>query len=352
MAPVTLFIPRALAEHPFAPLLLNKAVKVATARKSAPECVVFPFAEGVRSVQQGKLLAECARLGLGFQFGATPESGDPLVCTLDDAPLDLTLPEGLYDWHAHTQFAYCGRGIEICSAAELALMVGVRQQGFAEHTFALYFPNDALKFYWQSDLDFVRKVWEAPGRGRMVAYREFLKEARKLFGARVKFGLEVDLLSDGTLCLAPEDRAGWDMLIGAIHEVPGVSGASTQAEAESAWMRDVERLLSQPIHILAHPFRYWSWGNRPTPRHLYKPVAKLLAQAGVAAEINHHKNPFDVAFFRLCLEEGVKLSLGTDAHITRDIADLHPHLETLEALGLNTPELREQHVLSCVRATD
>ena len=55
----------------------------------------------------------------------------------------------------------------------------------------------------------------------------------------------------------------------------------------------------------------------------------------MAAEINHHKNPFELEFFRVCLEEGAGISLGTDAHVTRDIADLRPHLRTLAELGLS-----------------
>ena len=109
-------------------------------------------------------------------------------------------------------------------------------------------------------------------------------------------------------------------------------------EVESAWLRDVERLLTMPIAILAHPFRYFPWAGRPVPRHLYRPVARMLAQAGIAAEINHHKNPFELDFFRACMEEGTRISLGTDAHVTRDIADLLPHLRTLDELGLPLSE--------------
>ena len=60
----------------------------------------------------------------------------------------------------------------------------------------------------------------------------------------------------------------------------------------------------------------------------------MLAQAHVAAEINHHKNPMDLAFFRACLEEGVTISLGSDAHVTRSAGDLFPHVRDLETLGL------------------
>jgi len=53
--------------------------------------------------------------------------------------------------------------------------------------------------------------------------------------------LEVDLLDDGGLLLAPEDREGWDVLIGAIHALCGSPKyGATQAEAERMYMRYVE----------------------------------------------------------------------------------------------------------------
>lgn len=346
----TLLLPRALCAHPFAHWLLNKAYKAAVREGFTPHEVRLPVAP----VERPAILSEAARLGLLCVQGRVPElaSAEPFVAFLSGTgeatprPLRLALgPETrLTDWHAHTQFAYCGRGIDLFDAASLALALGVQVQGFSEHAFALYFPGDALKFYWQADPVFVERCWADPARGRMVAYKAMIAQARDLFPGRLRFGLEVDLFGGGRFCVAPEDMAGWDMLIGAIHEVEGINAASSQAEAERAWLRDVERLLSYPIDILAHPFRYWPWGHRAVPRHLYKPVAKMLAQRGVAAEINHHKNPFELDFFRICLDEGVQLSLGTDAHITRDIADLQPHLATLNALGLNTPALRAKHL--------
>lgn len=348
----TLILPRATTAHPFAHWLVNKAYKAAVREGFTPRELRLP----VPPIEHPAILSEAARLGMVCTQGRVPELSPTnalvafLAGTGEATPrlLSLALPPEakLTDWHAHTQFAYCGRGIDLFDAASLSLTLGVQVQGFSEHAFALYFPGDALKFYWQSDPNFVARCWAEKGRGRMVAYKAMVAQARQLFGTRVRFGLEVDLFGGGQFCLAPEDLEGWDMLIGAIHEVEGVNAATPQAEAEVAWMRDVERLLTYPIKILAHPFRYWPWGHRPVPRHLYKPVARMLAQAGVAAEINHHKNPFELDFFRDCLEEGVKISLGTDAHITRDIADLQPHLQTLDALGINTPELRAKHLLS------
>ena len=330
-----LFLPGALVTAPFGVLLLDKALKRARAEGIAVRGVALPEQRLPDARLRNRFVAEAALNGLPCVFvGETPQTEGPYQAFVGGRALDLRLPGGLHDWHAHTQFAYCGRGIDLAEAAHLALTLGVASQGFSEHAFALYFGPDALKFRWQGDEALVGRTWAAPGRGRMAAYRAWVADLRALLGPRVRFGLEVDLCCGGRFCLAPEDREGWDYLIGAVHEVEGLAPGATQAEVEAAWMRDVERLLAQPIRILAHPFRYFPWSGRPTPAHLYRPVARMLAQAGVAAEINHHKNPFDLAFFRICLEEGVTLSLGTDAHVTRAAGDLLPHLRTLAELGL------------------
>lgn len=331
----SVLLPETLCAAPFAPLLLDKVVKRVRAELGDVSMeIVIPqhLPDTTRAL---KLMAEAARNGLLCRRGTVPEGTDAFHFRLGSRDFSLRLPSGLCDGHAHTQFAYCGRGIDVQDAATLSLALGTERQSFTEHAFALYFPSNALKFHWQSDPAFVEHVWATPERGRMVAYRELIAELRGALGERVRFGLEVDLFGGGRLCLAPEDVGGWDYLIGAVHEVEGIDPTTaTDAELECAWLRDVERLLTCPISVLAHPFRYFPWAHRTVPRHLYRPVAKMLAQAGVAAEINHHKNPFELDFFRACLEEGVRLSLGTDAHVTRDIADFLPHLATLHDLGL------------------
>lgn len=343
MAILSLPLSLCLASQPT--LRLDKAIKKVSAQKRPITAIALPEALPETTDLRLRLIAEAARHGYETTFIKTPESDDALTCFYDGEPMDLRIPNDLCDWHAHTQFAYCGRGIDIKDAADFSLELGLHTQGFAEHAFALYFPSNALKFYWQSDRPFVEAIWATPNRARMVAYKALVQNLRTHYQGRVKFGLEVDLFGGGDFCLAPQDAEGWDYLIGAIHEIEGITPKSTQAEIEQRWMEDLERLLEMPIQILAHPFRYFPWYKHDIPRHFYRPVAKRLAEKKIAAEINHHANPFELDFFKICLEEGVKLSLGTDAHITRNIADMLPHLETLEALGIHTAQDRKDALL-------
>lgn len=342
-----LYLPQSLLFSSLSFYLVDKAIKAARFAGFEPSVVVAP--KGCLDAQGWyRLKAEVALHGLSCEEGeGVPTGASPYEAWIGETSLQLQLPPGLCDCHAHTQFAYCGRGIDLFDAATLSLALGVSCQCFTEHAFALYFGSDALKFKWQNDTEEVARAWADPRRRRMAAYREMVASVKPLLGDRVRFGLEVDLLKDGQFCLHPEDYEGWDYLIGAVHEIADVEIKTiSDAELEKKWLRDVEALLAQPIRILAHPFRYFPWYRRAVPRHLYKPVAKMLKQAGVAAEINHHKNAFELEFFAECLSEGVQLSLGSDAHVTRQAGDLWAHLKTLEALGLDTAEKRAAHVLS------
>ena len=67
---------------------------------------------------------------------------------------------------------------------------------------------------------------------------------------------------------------------------------------------------------------------------LYEPLADLLAETGTAAELNTHKAPPDPAFFRLCIERGVKVAFATDSHCLAEVGQMAPHLRILrEAAG-------------------
>ena len=73
--------------------------------------------------------------------------------------------------------------------------------------------------------------------------------------------------------------------------------------------------------------------------HLYPLIADLLADSGVAAEINFHTNQPEPEFFRLCLERGVRLSLGSDSHELSEFGEFWPHLRVLRAAGAAPAEI-------------
>ncbi len=255
--------------------------------------------------------------------------------------LELPAP-GLLDVHCHTEFAYCATSVTAAKAVEVAELMGLAGLCLTEHAFQLYLDREeAWSFRWQTDDAMAHRAMA--GRGRMDAYKQF---ARRFRGDFVRLGLEVDLRADGSLLLAEQDRADWDLLVGAIHKIPEFyDGPGTQAEAERLFFRDTERLLTHDIDVLAHPFRCFKRAEMNRPPHLHAPTAKLLADAGVAVEINFHTNDPDVRFIAECLDRGVRVALGSDSHDLAEVADFAPHLEILREAGVRAEDLAD--VLYC-----
>lgn len=253
-------------------------------------------------------------------------------------PRQLAMPKGtaLTDGHTHTHFGYCAVDVHPVKSLERAKALGVKTIACVEHAGQLYLSQDG---YWNRDhVNRPRVIQEArdQGQDRMEAYRNAMSEFRS---DEVRVGLEVEADKDGNLNLLDEDRDGWDVILGAVHWLPGNVPQKTPEQCRESYLKIVEQLAPQGIDVLAHPLRFFYQNQMPRPAEIYRPMAGLLAEHNVAAEINYHNNQPDPDFFRICLEEGVRILLGSDAHSIIEVADLQPHLRLLQQIGLSPKDL-------------
>jgi histidinol phosphatase-like PHP family hydrolase len=262
-----------------------------------------------------------------------------LIVTLEDGAVavevhQLAMPEqlGLADMHVHTQLAYCSANMDVEAAVGLARDFGLAGLGFSEHSGQLHF---TAHDYWNGVAAQVGMEGAREEHDRMPAYLDL----RRRYGRdRVAFGLEVDCDYRGKLLLRSEDRASVDHMLGSIHRTPSLYQPSLSLEMlEAEFMSMLDRLLANGIDILAHPFRIFSGAGYTPPEHLFRPVAALLYEHGVAAEINYHRNTPPPAFVRVCLDMGVKLAFGSDAHSLYEIGEFADHLKLLADLGFDGP---------------
>ena len=263
---------------------------------------------------------------------------------VEELSLAMQVPN-IIDVHSHTEHAYCGTTVDTAFSIALSQALGVSSLCVTEHAFQLYFEKkQAMSFAWQSDPANVAAAWATPNRCRMAAYSRFAEKLRSPF---VKIGLEVDLYDNGKLLLAPEDaEADWDILIGAIHAIQGFEpGKTTQTEAEKLFIRDVERLVDHDIDVLAHPFRFFKRQGLEVPQHLFPVVAGLLADSGVAVEVNFHTNSPHPDFIRLCAEKDVKIALASDTHDLAESGEFWPHVSVLKQAGI-TPKMFPEALFS------
>ncbi|MBH0202340.1 MAG: DNA polymerase/3'-5' exonuclease PolX [Nitrospira sp.] len=137
-----------------------------------------------------------------------------------------------------------------------------------------------------------------------------------LSGITVLKGIEVDILEDGSLDLPDEDLCRLDLVVGAIH-----------SHFRLSRQKQTERILRAMDHpcftIFAHPS-----GRLINERAPYDvDMARLLRHArerGCFLEVNAHPVRLDLTDTdcRMAREEGVMLSIDSDAHSVFDLENL------------------------------
>jgi len=232
----------------------------------------------------------------------------------------------LPDVHCHTEFAYCATTVNARLAVEKSQLFQCRCLVLTEHSAQLYL---SAEDFWQAN--FLKK----PGLIRVSRERKqdrmekFLSTVKPLRCEFTLLGLEVELDYEGKLTVLPEDRENFDLLVGAIHWLPEDSVSQGHRKLEKSFLSACEKLCVSGIQVLAHPFRIFRRYQLQAGKHLYSPLARILAETKVAAEINFHTNIPEPEFFQLCLEKGVKLATGTDAHCLEEVGDLSRHFQFL-----------------------
>ncbi len=244
-------------------------------------------------------------------------------------PLQMPPELKLVDTHVHTPLAYCSENMDPAKTVELASMFGLAGMAFSEHSGHLYFSREA---YWSGRcLEQGLSAADAADnrmRDYLAVVAPFVPPAR--------FALEVDCDFTGRPLLRERDRALAEFLIGAIHMLPSLRGDQINLErAADEFLAELQTFIRCGIAILAHPFRVFRRAGQPLPADLYAPVIRLLKEHEVAAEINFHTNAPDPVFFEQCLQAGVKLAFGSDAHNLYEVGEFAPHLQLLAQCGFN-----------------
>ncbi|MBN2302754.1 MAG: metallophosphoesterase [Lentisphaerae bacterium] len=241
----------------------------------------------------------------------------------------LALPDKIFvtDWHIHTELAYCAQDISFKRTVELSKVLGIPSIGISEHSGQLYFNSEQ---YWSGQCLHAGIASATADNNRTNDYYELTASARD---QRVLIGFEVDCDYGGHPLLRPADQAQSDFLIGAIHRTRNIDNPNAPIRRiYDEYLSTLETFLTSGINILAHPFRLFLRYKHDIPKSLFKPTVKLLKQAGVAAEINFNHNEPSIAFFQMCVDAGVKLTFGSDAHRLCDIGEFTPHFNLITHL--------------------
>ncbi len=244
----------------------------------------------------------------------------------------LAMPKKLqcFDTHMHTQLAYCSDDVDAKTNIALMQAFGLAGIALTEHSGHLYFSRQQ---YRKRNCFREGMPSAQADENRMQTYLDLKTE---LAQEHVLFGLEADCDFQGNLLIAPQDRKHFPHIVGAVHALPHVPDDPGLAHTvHDDFLFLTEKILQQGVVSLAHPFRIFRRSKLPTPEELFVPMAELLRQYGVAAEINFHTNEPPVAFIRTCLDRGVKFTLASDAHDLSEIGDFAYHIALLQEAGFD-----------------
>jgi histidinol-phosphatase (PHP family) len=239
----------------------------------------------------------------------------------------------LVDYHVHT--ARCGHASgEMAAYVERAVQAGLPEMGFSDHIFMYWLPpgerDPELAMAEDQFEGYVEEVFRLRHEHPQIA---------------IRLSVEADFIADHEGSLASVlGRYPWDYVLGSVHFVDGWGiDDARYVDGYGHWNIDelYERYFdlicraadSGHFDTIAHLDLVKKFGHRMAgdPRDLYERVARRLAAAGVAVEVNTAglRKPVGELYphldlLRTCNRAGVPATLGSDAHHPDEVAADYP----------------------------
>jgi putative hydrolase len=160
---------------------------------------------------------------------------------------------------------------------------------------------------------------------------EVAKLNAELAPFRILTGIEVDILSDGSLDQSPELLSRLDVVVGSVHsELRSPTGPMTR--------RMVTALADPHLDILGHCTGRMRTRNRNRPPSEFDPEIVFAAAAHFdkAIEVNSRPERLDPPkrLLRLAVEAGCKVSIDSDAHAPGQLGWLPNGCDRAAACGV------------------
>jgi DNA polymerase (family 10) len=203
------------------------------------------------------------------------------------------------DLHSHTTLSDGGNTLE--EMAEAARERGYEYLAVTDHSATHGFGNDV-----QAD-ELLRRVEEV----RQLNERRYADG-----GFRVLVGSEVNILPDGALDYPDDVLAELDWVIASVH-------TAFRMPREEMTRRMVAAIENPHVDCLGHPSGRLLLRREPYEFDL-EAVVEAAARSGTMIEINGNPRRRDLSeqHARLAAEAGVLICLNTDAHSTRELANM------------------------------
>jgi putative hydrolase len=106
-------------------------------------------------------------------------------------------------------------------------------------------------------------------------------------------------------------------------------------------MRALEGIASNPkVDVIGHPFHLLKSMNlTDVDLDRKKELAKKFSRSGKAIELNSFYKVPDLEFVKICVGEGVKLSMGSDAHKLKQVGNINWSMRQFIEAGCSSEDL-------------
>ena len=238
------------------------------------------------------------KLGLQYIPAEIREaSGEIEVASRNKIPRLIEESDIRGDLHVHSRYSDgAGKLLEI---VEKAKDMALKWVGICDH-------SQSLKVAGGLQPDIVyRKIEEI---------RKFNKKSRDF---KVLCGMEVDILSDGSLDYDDELLSQLDLVIAAIH-------TGFKQSEEQLTERIISAMENRYVHMIAHPQGRLLGKREPYALNMDK-VLRTAQKTQTFLEINAYPERLDLydIYCRKGKELGILMGIGTDAHTLNQIENLY-----------------------------
>ena len=164
-----------------------------------------------------------------------------------------------------------------------------------------------------------------------------IESAREDANIPVLVGMEANVINvNGTIDLCDEVVKKLDILVIGLHTL---EGATQEELAKNYFLAIMNAMRNNRVDVVAHPFRlHDNLAPYLSPEDVDEFV-ELAAETGAAIEINSKYRVPDEKLLRVCLRESVKLSIGTDAHMTAEVGMVDWQMAMLKRIGAKEDDL-------------
>jgi DNA polymerase (family 10) len=221
------------------------------------------------------------------------DRGEIEACLAGKLPKPVTLKDIRGDLHMHT--AWTDGHADIREMAEAAKAKGYDYIAVTDHS---------------RHLSVAKGLDEKRLREQMEAI-DALNE--KLEGITILKGIECDILEDGSMDLPDSVLRELDVVLAAVHYKFNLS--------KTAQTKRVVKALQNPhVHILAHPTGRVIGHRNPYELDMDE-IFRACKNEGCALELNAQPERLDIddVYAKAAKEEGIKISIATDAHDTMSL---------------------------------